>query len=165
MKKLIVALSAATLLTACSTNRKAEGMAQETIPSADSRDKLIAGSPSYALAHVIIYKTRADYSNLVPVTMNSERTRIVSYPAKSDIRPSAKPVALADGWYLDKRGIGQNTVFTDYTYEAYSSLEKTPSISELMEHIIDKHPLLDLRDCGTKPLTVDELNELIANSL
>lgn len=163
MKKLIVALSAASLLTACSTTKQAEEMAQETIPSVDSRDRMIAGSPSYALAHVIIYKTRADYSNLVPVTMNSERTRIVSYPAKSDIRPSAKPVALADGWYLDKRGIGQNTVFTDYTYEAYSSLEKTPSISELMEHIIDKHPLLDLRDCGTNPLTIDELNELITS--
>lgn len=31
MKKLIVALSAATLLTACSTTQKAEGMAQETL--------------------------------------------------------------------------------------------------------------------------------------
>lgn len=121
----------------------------------------ILSQQSLALPHVIIYKMKGDYSNLVPVTMNDERTKIVSYPAKSDIRPSGKPIALADGWYLDRRGISNNTVFTDYTYEEYSALEKTPSIAELMNHIIDKYPILDLRDCGTKSLTVDELNELI----
>lgn len=161
MKKILATVSAATVLTACSTTKKAEVVTPDVTTPASNNITAVAGPPARALAHVIIYKTKADYSNLVPVTMNRERTKIVSYPAKSDIRPSAKPVALADGWYLDRRGIGPNTVFTDYTYEEYSSLEKTPSASQLMEHVIEKYPLLELRDCGTERLTTDQLNDLI----
>lgn len=165
MKKILVAMSAVTMLTACTTTKKAEVVAQDVTTTTTSNRIAEGGLPSYALPHVYIYKTKADYSNLVPVTMNPERTKIMSYPAKSDIRPSAKPVPLADGWYLDKRGIGPNTVFTDYTYEQYSSLEKTPTASQLMEHIIEKYPLLDLRDCGTDRLTTDQLNDLIKSGL
>lgn len=157
-------MSAVTVLTACSATHKAEVVTQQVTTSA-SDTPIMTGQPNYALPHVRIYKTKADYSDLVPVTMNSERTQITSYPAKSDIRPSAKPVPLADGWYLDRRGIGPNTVFTDYTYEQYAALEKTPSVSELMEHIIEKYPLLDLRDCGTQRLTTDQLNDLIMSGL
>lgn len=153
------------MLTACTTTKKAEVAASSVATPTTNVGMTAGGQQSYALPHVLIYKTKADYSNLVPVTMNPERTRIVSYPAKSDIRPSAKPVPLADGWYLDRRGIGPNTVFTDFTYEEYSSLEKTPTTSQLMEHIIEKYPLLELRDCGTQSLTPDQLNDLIRSGL
>lgn len=114
------------LLTACTTNRKAEVATPDVAtPATDVRTKT-EEKPVKALPHVYIYKTKADYSNLVPVTMNPERTRIISYPATSDIRPSAQPIPLIDGWYLDRRGIGPNTVFTDYTYEEYSRLDHTP---------------------------------------
>lgn len=158
-------MSAATVLTACSTARKAEVVTPDVVAPATNNRIMPGGQQNYALPHVIIYKTKADYSDLVPVTMNSARTKIVSYPATSDIRPSAKPLALADGWLLDRRGIGPNTVFTDYTYEEYSSLEKTPTASELMEHIVEKYPLLDLRDCGTDRLSPDQLNDLIKSGL
>lgn len=161
MKKILATMSAATMLTACSTTKKAEEVTPDVTSQATDFIIGVADPTSRALPHVIIYKTKADYSNLVPVTMNRERTKIVSYPAKSDIRPSAKPVALVDGWYLDRRGIGPNTVFTDYTYEEYSHLEKTPSAAQLMEHIIEKYPLLELHDCGTESLTPDQLNDLI----
>ena len=170
MKKILATMSAATMsaatmLTACSTTKKAEVATPDVTTSTSNNTTAVAAPSNRALAHVIIYTTKADYSNLVPVTMNSERTKIVSYPAKSDIRLSAKPVALADGWLLDRRGIGPNTVFTDYTYEEYSSLEKTPSASQLMEHIIEKYPLLELRDCGTEHLSLDQLNDLIRSGL
>ncbi len=151
-------MGAATIMTACSTTKETAAVIPSVIAPAPTG--VISGGAK-ALPHIFIYRMKADYSNLVPVTMNRERTEIVSYPAKSDIRPSAKPVALNDGWYLDRRGIGQNTVFTDYTYEQYANLEKTPAVAELMEHIIEKHPIIDLYDCGTKPLSIDELNELI----
>ena len=152
-------MGAAMFMTACSTTKETAAVTSGVIAAAPTG---AISERAQALPHIIIYKMKADYSNLVPVTMNPQRTVITSYPAKSDIRPSAKPVALNDGWYLDRRGIGPNTVFTDYTYEQYANLEKTPSVSELMEHIIEKHPLLDLYDCGTQPLSTDELNEVIS---
>lgn len=165
MKKFLAAMSAVTMLTACSSTKEVE-VATPTVATPTSNTRIKAGGQqNYALPHVYIYKTTADYSDLVPVTMNPERTRIISYPAKSDIHPSAKPVPLADGWYLDRRGIGPNTVFTDYTYEEYSCLEKTPTASQLMEHIIEKYPLVGLRDCGTECLTTDQLNDLIKSGL
>ena len=165
MKQILALITAATMLTACTTTKKAEVATSEVAPPAKNVGMKTGGQQNYALPHVLIYKTKADYSDLVPVTMNPERTQIVSYPAKTDIRPSAKPLPLADGWYLDRRGIGPNTVFTDYTYEEYSSLEKTPTVSQLMEHIIEKYPLLELRDCGTQSLSPDQLNDLISSGL
>ena len=44
---------------------------------------------------VYIYKTRKDYSRLVPVLMDETRTRIVSYPAPTDLKTNGK---LASSW-------------------------------------------------------------------
>ena len=41
--------------------------------------------PVSAVEQTIIYKTTRDFSQLVPVTMNEERTKIVSYPAPTDL--------------------------------------------------------------------------------
>lgn len=104
--------------------------------------------PSYALPPVVIYRMRGDYANLVPITLDDSHTRIVSYPAPSDIRPSAAPQYIGDGWYLDRRGIGKNTVMTSYTYDEYSALPSAPTPDELLRHIIDYHPFTEIRDCG-----------------
>lgn len=117
--------------------------------------------PAQALPHIIVYRTRGDYRNLVPITLNAEGTAVVSYPAPSDIHPSAKPEDLGNGWLLDHRGVGRNTAFTDYTYEAYAALPAAPSAAELLQHVIDKHPFVEIRDCGTKQLSLDELRALL----
>ena len=115
----------------------------------------------------VIYKTVQDYSEWVPVIMNNERTRIVSYPAPSDVYYKgklAKPTPLKDGYWLDNRGINENVAFTSYTYEEYSALTETPAMSVLINRIIDKYPLLELITCGPRSKYADEikdLNELI----
>jgi hypothetical protein len=120
-----------------------------------------------ALAPVLVYKTKADYSQLVPVTLNETGDKVVSFPAPSDLYTNgilARPVQLDKDYLLDMRGIQANTAFTSYTYEAYSKLELAPSIQDLISSIIDPDPFEELYDCGSrsqfKSLKKD-LNKLI----
>lgn len=119
-----------------------------------------------ALAPVLVYKTKADYSLLVPVTLNETKDKVVSFPAPSDLYTNgilAIPVQLDKGYLLDRRGIHANTAFTSYTYEAYSKLESAPTVQDLLESIVDTDPFEELYDCGSrsrKSLEKD-LNKLI----
>lgn len=111
----------------------------------------------------IVYKTTKDYSRNVPVMMNQERTRIISYPAPSDVYYKgglALPTPLAGGYLLDNRGIGANVAFLDYTYQEYVRLENILSAEELTGHILDKYPLTALWDCGARAQYKNEVKEL-----
>ncbi|NDW17714.1 hypothetical protein D0T53_02135 [Dysgonomonas sp. 216] len=113
----------------------------------------------------IVYKTRKDYSDLVPVTMDETKNQIISYPAPSDIYYNgklAKPIPLKKGYLLDNRGINLNTAFLSYTYEEYSKLSEAPSMEDMLSKIVDKSPLTDLIDCGKRSAYTNEINELNA---
>lgn len=141
------------VLLSCQPGRSAAGKASST-----DQAPLFAPGP-----RAMIYKTTRDYSDRVPVTMNRERTRIVSYPAPSDLYYKGKlavPDRLADGYLLDNRGIGANTVFLDYTYDEYTRLKVIPNPDELAGHILDKYPFTVLWDCGTRNRYKDEIKEL-----
>ncbi|MDZ4667204.1 MAG: hypothetical protein SGJ00_04900 [bacterium] len=100
----------------------------------------------------IVYKTKADYRNFVPVLLSDDKSEIISYPHPSDIKVGeeyAKPSLLKDGYLLDNRGVGQNVAFLNYTYEAYAKLEEVPSLKDLYAHIVDKDPLLEMCNCGS----------------
>ena len=88
----------------------------------------------------IVYRTSGDYDALVPVTLDS-RGEIASYPAVSDIKHSRRPLALAEGYLLDRRGIGVGVAFTSYTYEQYAALDATPSREQLRASIVARSPL------------------------
>jgi len=127
-----------------------------------TRDIIFAAGPP-----TLIYKTQRDYSEFVPVTMNDRRTEIISYPSPKDIFYRgilAKPTPLKDGYWLDNRGINENTVFTKYTYEEYSNMETTPDIQHLKNNILDKYPFTEMIDCGIRTQynnEVEELNRII----
>ena len=116
---------------------------------------------------VVVYKTTHDYSHLVPVIMNAEKTRIISYPAPGDIFLDGKlalPVNLKNDYLLDNRGINENVVFTNYTYEVYSKLKEAPTLEEFQANIVDKYPLKEMVLCGKRnnfKNIVLELNSLI----
>ncbi|MDD4921296.1 MAG: hypothetical protein PHS30_02330 [Bacteroidales bacterium] len=118
-----------------------------------------------ATAPVIIYKTKKDYSQYVPVIMNAEKTRIMSYPHPTDLffrgKP-AYPTPLDKGYFLDNRGIGIHVAFLNYTYEIYSQLKDAPSMEQLMKNLLDKSPLLELWNCGSRAGFKDEVKELNA---
>ena len=114
-------------------------------------------------ARVIIYRTLKDYNHLVPITLNESRDRVSSFPAPSDLYQKgqlALPVKLKNGYLLDRRGLGVHTAFTSFSYEDYALREKAPSPEELLESVIDDHPLEVIYDCGRAGSYQDLVKEL-----
>lgn len=122
------------------------------------RDIIFAPGPQ-----TIVYKTRKDYSDFVPVTMNAQRTQIVSYPSPKDVYyrgKLAKPTSLKNGYWLDNRGINESTVFLKYTYEEYSLLKEAPEYQEMLLNILDKKPFVEIISCGLRSQYKNEEEEL-----
>ncbi len=124
--------------------------------------------PVMAVRSVIVYKTRADYSNLVPVTLDPSATKIVSYPDPSDVSRMDgsyfTPTPLDNGYWLDNRGVGRHSAFLNYTYEEYAALDSLPSLDEMMDRIVDKHPFVEMWNCGKITRfenLIPELNKLV----
>lgn len=113
-----------------------------------------------ALPSQRVYKMRDDYANLVPVTLD-QGGNIVSYPDPIDVGDASKPVDLGDGWFLDRRGVGPNTAFTNYTYDEYHALKQVPSLETLKARIIARQAITEMWDCGTAHRTVSEYKQLI----
>jgi hypothetical protein len=112
----------------------------------------------------IVYKTRANYDNLVPVTLSDDRHSIVAYAHPRDLVYAdgrlRTPTPLRDGYLLDNRGITRNVAFLDMSYEDYARMSEAPSIAELNRHIIDRDPLVDYCNCGARVSFSDEIAEL-----
>ncbi|MCD6062523.1 MAG: hypothetical protein K0R82_434 [Flavipsychrobacter sp.] len=114
---------------------------------------------------VVVYKTKANYNNLVPVILSDDKSGIVSYPAPADLRTStgyATPTVLHNGYLLDNRGVGKNTGFLKLTYEEYAAMESAPSLAEMYAMIVDKDPLTELYDCGSNASYKNKESELNA---
>ncbi len=111
----------------------------------------------------IIYKTKNDYRDKVPVTLSEDKSSIVAYPAPKDVLKGdepALPVALEDGFLLDQRGVGPNTAFLNMTYTAYAKLEQVPVPDSLYLMIQEPSPIVECYNCGNIR-EVEKLNILI----
>lgn len=168
MKKIkILAFALILLFTMCkATKDKSEAMNPEPLDQIE-REEPEGGRPQHT-APAIVYKTRADYSRFVPITLNSQRSAIQSYPAPTDVYYDgefALPIELADGYLLDNRGISSQTAFLNITYEEYSKLVDI-NLDFLWQNIQDATPLLELYNCGSRndfTNEVEELNLIIQN--
>lgn len=166
LKFIILTVLAATLVTSCKTYKKNtdRNMPQPELSEARQIRPNIIGSEVVS-PEVFVYKTRKDYSDNVPVIMDSSKTRIISYPAPSDLKIGnrlAVPTRLKDNMFLDNRGIGPNAVFLSYTYSEYAALESAPAMEVLLNSIIDKEPIIFYAYCGKKNSYKDIVNELNA---
>lgn len=81
------------------------------------------------------FKMNGDYADNVAITLN-ENGSIAYYPAPSDITESSRPIDLGNGWWLNRQGISDRSVFTRFTFDEYSKLKKAPSAKELKESVI-----------------------------
>lgn len=115
----------------------------------------------------LVYKTKADYANRVPVLLSEDKTEIIAYPHPADLRVGEAfliPTVLNEGYLLDNKGIGANVAFLSYTYEEYNKLPEVPSLKELYDKILDKDPLTELCNCGSKKALTEpeaQLNTII----
>src|ERR1017187_6426884 len=96
----------------CTTNHKATQADAVSKESAKSNQEF---TPQYIPGpHVVVYKTKANYNNLVPVELTDDKTKIVSYPDPKDVKTEngySLPSSLNNGYLLDNRGIGKNAAF------------------------------------------------------
>lgn len=96
-----------------------------------------------------IYQTKADYHRFVPIALSDDRKSVVSYPDPSDVRYGIPPEKLAQGYWLDTRGIGLLVAYTNYTYKEYAALSAPPSMDTLMARLVDTDPITRFCQCGT----------------
>lgn len=136
----IVILLLSCMVISCSGTKKTKNMKAD--------QKVSISGPE-----VIIYQTKNDYSQLVPVILSNDKKSIESYPDIKDIYyhdTLAYPTRLHNGYWLDNRGIGKNVAFIKLTYDEYAKLPKTPSPEELLTMIIDNQPLVSMYSCGVR---------------
>lgn len=92
------------------------------------------GSSAVSSLPILVYKTKKNYNNLVPLLLNDDKTQIVSYPDPHDVKVGSAfllPTSLQNGYLLDNKGIGINVAFLKYTYEEYYNLKNLPTLKEL----------------------------------
>ena len=158
MRLAFITLFGILALAACDSGKS---LAQNKKGKTLIRPQFTAGPPT------LVYKTRKDYTNHVPVLLSGDKTKIVSYPDPKDFSNPGKyplPILLKKGYLLDERGIGLNVAYLRLTYKEYAALEKAPSLSEMMNMVIDKDPLTELCNCGNRQIFADvetQLNDLI----
>jgi hypothetical protein len=144
--KYLLALVAFALVASCKTSQPTQALASTENQSQMTEKQSI----NMALPSTFIYKTKADYSQLVPVLVSSETKVIYSYPDKKDLLVDGKlrlPSPLLDGYLLDNKGISKDAAFLKLTYAQYVALEQTPSSKELQEMVLDYEPFIELYEC------------------
>jgi hypothetical protein len=141
----------------CSNSSKVNHSKKTEAGNEMSGKNEMAGPPA------IIYQTKADYYDKVPVTLSEDKSEVVSYPGVKDVFYKGElsyPTKLNDGYLLDNRGIDANCAFLKLTYEEYSKLETTPTKEELYGMILDKDPIKKMYNCGNKYKYKDIISEL-----
>lgn len=115
----------------------------------------------------MVYKTKGDYTQLVPVILSDDKSEIIAYPHPSDLKSEGgflTPTALNEGYFLDNKGISSNVAFLKLTYAEYAALSEAPMLKDMYAMIVDKDPLTELCNCGNKKAFTnpqEQLNKMI----
>lgn len=152
MRKLMIFVVVAMSLASCGTKKETPVEPEVQIVKAPERP-LIGGKPM-ALPKAVIYKMNGNYADNVTIQVDAQGN-IVSYPAPQDVK-DMEPVALSDGWFLTRRGVNQQTVFTRFTYADYAAMKTAPTLAELKAAIIPDAKISELK---TLPILQSEALE------
>lgn len=141
----------------CSSSKKTDKTSKEKKEMPATGSVAVTGPP------VIIYKTKADYYDKVPVTLSDDKTKVISYPDARDLFRGDKlalPTKLHKGYLLDNRGIDKNVAFLNISYEKFTKMQRVFTAGQLYDMILDKDPLTEMYNCGKKSKFKDEVAEL-----
>lgn len=109
------------------------------------------GMPRQYVLKAMVYRTNVPCPDRVAISLNSARDAVQSFPAPADVSSESAPLALADGWWLDRRGLGPNPAFIDMSYEQYSRLKEPPSTARLMRMILPDVSVTEVRRLDMTP--------------
>lgn len=144
MNKLTLSAAACSLILCGCATKKEQQPAPELI---QAPERVIGNGPVKAVPRAVVYRMAGDATAAnVPMQLDANGN-IVSYPDPRDVR-GAEPIALGDGWLLDRRGISEQSVFTRYTYAQYSALAASPTLADLRDAIIP----------GARPVDIHRLD-------
>ncbi len=170
--KALLLLIPALMITACGGQKDtAQAQATEATGPAAGGETLapVPAQDMAATARMVVYRTRTNVRDHVPIMLSEDGTAIVSYPDPSDLRaPGGLPLPfqLEQGWLLDRRGVGVHSAFLNMTYAEYAALDEPPSMIELAGALVDRDPITDMCDCGLRNAfnePVAELDRIIRN--
>lgn len=112
---------------------------------------------------LMVYRTKQDLHDKVPVGLSVDRQHIISYPSPQDLRVDGGlllPTSLGATHWLDNKGVGLYTGFLRMTYAEYAALNEAPAIAEMEAQLLDRDPFVELCDCGTRGSIADPVKEL-----
>lgn len=148
MKKIIYLIGICMALTGC-----AKKVANDVITSDQLKYRVIGGDEiSSAIPQASVFKMNGPYQNNVAVTLKPDGT-LLYYPAPTDIMVTSAPYDLGGGWWLNRQGVSQNSVFTKWTFEEYSKMKSVPTREEIMEAIIPGSRVTEIEKL---PITISE---------
>lgn len=115
-----------------------------TMPEAVKATPTVTGTVN-AIPKTAVYRMEGEAGpENVPVTVNPSTGELMSFPGPRDVA-GQEPIALGNGWYLDRRGINANSRFTRWTYPEYQKLKTVPSTAEIKAAIIPGARAVDIR--------------------
>lgn len=128
-----------------------EAANKATVPAADNY--AMPGPVGLPEPKAVVYRTSGDCPELVPVTLTASGSGLLSYPSPTDLTSGSEPVALAEGWWLDRRGISATSRFTTYTYSDYRAMKAAPTPEEILSHLNSDCVITEIRQL---PMSLSE---------
>lgn len=119
----------------------AVGYSQGAVNSSLSEEKPVREvileplKPESMVLRATAFRMNGNFEDNVAVTIGPDGN-LLYFPDPKDISADSKPISLGDGWWLNRQGIGPNSVFTTYTFAQYAALPAVPSLQQLKNAII-----------------------------
>lgn len=120
---------------ACGVKKEVSHNTGNELPTLSPKPMLKGGEELKVIPNATIFKMNGDYADNVGITLNEDGS-ILYYPDPKDITGSTSPYPIGNGWYLNRQGLSNNSVFTTFTFDKYRNLQTPPSHKELIESII-----------------------------
>lgn len=118
-----------------------------------------------------VYKTRYNYTELIPVMLNDSKTEIVCMPTKENLKSAdgrlSYPQPLSNGYFISKNiDLNQNIAFLNLTIEDYIKADKLPNAEDQIKYVKDFEPFRELYifKCNKNSNPIEEVNKLITNN-
>ena len=115
-----------------------------------------------------VFMMNGDFADNVAVTLGPDG-ELTYFPAPTDITADSRPVKLAEGWWLNNQGLGQNSVFTNYTFAEYAELPETPSSQQIKNAIIPGSGVTRFEilpfSASSATTHIDEINDYLKNKI
>lgn len=168
MKIFGVAIPVIAMLTSCSSQKtttitisQQQAVEQNEITPVKADLGMMDSRPRNAVLKASAFRMSGDYANHVAVTLDASGN-LTYFPGPGDISESSRPKQIGDGWWLNRQGLGPNSVFTKWTFEEYSKLPSVPSPAEIKAAIIPGAKVTEWRQL---PITASEADMMPAADL